>query len=127
MTNKTEALDPFSHALSSDYPLRVDELRFLAAGWWDEFFDVVSRCVLYGHIGRTERSRQALVVVRLKALAGILGADEMAGLCHSAEERLRNDLGEVLWAAYSGNRPVLWERLEASDPGVTLERTKKRN
>ena len=66
---------------------------------------------MYGQIGRTERSRHRYVATRLELLEERLGADEFTRIGSLAELRLREDLGEELWAAYVQGRPLLWERM----------------
>jgi hypothetical protein len=109
MKNKADILDLRSRSAVAGYPLTEEELLLLAEHWWTVVLDLRAWWTLSANVGGSEARDHRHALDRLELLAVTLGRGEIERRRILAEVRLRERLGEKLWAAFREGRPLLQE------------------
>lgn len=114
-------LNPLSQeyaVLVADYPLTREELRVLAAHWATVHIDASAYATLMNSVGSTDLRLFEYVAARHRLMEPILGDAAMTEAVREAEGRVRDRIGDDLWAAYlSGESP--------SGDGLDAERAER--
>lgn len=102
-----------SAVLVTGYPLTREELRILAAHWTTVYIDAYAEATLTNSIGSTDLRLLEYIVARHRLMEPILGDEAMTEAVREAEARVRDRIGDPLYAAYLKGESPLGDQLQA--------------
>ncbi len=96
-----------STVLVTGYPLTREELRILAAHWATVYINASADATLMNSVGSTDLRLFEYVAARHRLMEPILGDAAMREAVREAEARVRDRIGDELYAAYlKGESPL---------------------
>ncbi len=117
METTLNPLSKESAVLVTGYPLTREELRILAAHWATVYIDASAAATLLNSIGSTDLRLFEYVAARYRLMKPILGDEAMTEAVREAEARVRDRIGDELYAAFQRGESPLGDEAE----GVCVE------
>ncbi len=102
-----------SAVLVTGYPLTREELRILAAHWVTVYMNAKADATLMNSVSSSDLRLFEYIVARYNLMEPILGDAAMREAVREAEGRVRDRIGDELYAAYLKGESPLWDQLEA--------------